>query len=111
MIHIVRDNAGSAQIDEMLQELENYIKLAVDIRRRVLAGGGALNADCEAALLEDGSKQEDIWGADWIPSTREVRYEALINLRPDQGSFSMEPEDSDLRQVLGEIVRERMGSK
>ena len=27
--------------------------------------GGEMHADCEAVLLEDGSRQEDVWGADW----------------------------------------------
>jgi Protein of unknown function (DUF5674) len=53
-------------MEEKLQGLETYVKLAVDLERRILAGGGALHADCEAALLEDGSRQEDVWGADWI---------------------------------------------
>lgn len=43
----------------MLDALGTYIKLAVDIRRRILAGG-ILHADCESELLEDGSKQEDM---------------------------------------------------
>lgn len=41
-------------------------------------------AECEAVLLEDGSRQEDIRGADWVPSTRQIRFEALINIRPRQ---------------------------
>ena len=43
------------------------MKLAVDLERRILAGGGALHADCEAVLLGAGSRQEDVWGADWVP--------------------------------------------
>lgn len=53
----------------MLEELYRIVKLAVDIRREILAGGGQMHADCEAALIEDGSRQEDIWGANWIPLT------------------------------------------
>ena len=41
---------------EMLQSLGSYVKLAVDVRREVLAGGGELHADCEQVLLEDGSR-------------------------------------------------------
>lgn len=58
------------------------MKLAVDLERGILAGGGALHADCEAALLEDGSRQEDVWGADWIPGAQQVTFESLINIRP-----------------------------
>ena len=69
MIHLIRERATAGQMSEMLEQLENYVKLAVDVRRGVMAGGGALHADCEAVLLEDGSAQEDVWGADWIPAT------------------------------------------
>ena len=44
----------------MLEELDPIIKLAVDVRRKLLAGGGQMHADCEAALIEDGSNQENI---------------------------------------------------
>lgn len=54
-IYIVRVHATSTQMKEMLAALGIYIKLAVDIRRGILAGGGELHADCERALLEDGS--------------------------------------------------------
>jgi Protein of unknown function (DUF5674) len=62
------------------------IELAVDIRREILAGGGELHADCEQALLDDGSEQVDIWGADWDPQAATVTYESLINIRPRQNN-------------------------
>ncbi len=52
----------------MLQVLGTYIKLAVDLERGILSGGGALHADCEAVLLEDGSRQEDIWVRTGFPA-------------------------------------------
>lgn len=63
-IHIIRQRATEDEIQEMLEELETYIKLSVDVEREILAGGGEYHADCEEVLLEDGSRQEDIWGAD-----------------------------------------------
>ena len=72
MIHLLRQKASAAQVVEMQEALDVYIKVAVDIERGVLAGGGALHADCEAVLLEDGSQQIDIWGADWIPSIQDA---------------------------------------
>lgn len=65
----------------MVEALGVYVKLAVDIRRGILAGGGVLHADCEATLLDDGIQREDIWGADWIPFSQQIRFEALINIR------------------------------
>ena len=93
----------------MLQTLSTYIKLAVDIQRGILAGGGVLHADCESALLEDGSKQEDIWGADWNPFSQQVTFEALINIRPRQNNPSLEILDLTLRMRMAEITHQLLG--
>lgn len=105
VVHIVRHRATRAMMSEMLQSLGSYVKLAVDVRREVLAGGGELHADCEQVLLEDGSRQEDIWGADWLPFSQEVQFEALINIRPRQDNFSMTIQDPAIRDQVETIVR------
>jgi hypothetical protein len=106
VIHIVRHRATPTMVSEMLQSLDSYVKLAVDVRRAVLAGGGELHADCEQVLLEDGSRQEDIWGADWLPFSQEVQFEALINIRPRQNNPSMTILDPVVRARVETIVRQ-----
>lgn len=108
-IHIVRTVATPAQLEEMRAAL-GYVKLAVDIRRRILAGGGIMHADCEAVLIEDGSAQADVWGADWDPYEQLVEFESLINIRPAGGNRSLRIEDPELRRLVESIVRERFGS-
>lgn len=109
MIHIIREHATKEQMQEMMEMLETYIKLAVDIERRILAGGGAMHADCEAVLLEDGGQQEFIWGADWNPATQEVTFESLINIRPRQNNRSLELQDLGLRAQVEQITRNLLG--
>ena len=94
----------------MLQTLETYIKLAVDIQRGILAGGGAMHADCEAVLLENGSRQEDVWGADWNPAAQQVTFESLINIRPRQGNPAMEILDPTIRAQVAHTVQQLLGS-
>ncbi len=106
MIHIVRTRATQQQMSEMLQTLGTYVKLAVDIQRRLLAGGGAMHADCEAALLEDGSQQQDVWGADWNPTTQQVTFESLINIRPRQNNPAMDILDPVIQQQVAHITQE-----
>jgi hypothetical protein len=108
-IHLLNSPANKRQLDKMSEVFDVFIKIAVDIRRGILAGGGALHADCEAVLLNDGSKQEDIWGADWIPMTQQIRYEALINIRPHQKNPSMEVLDTSIRERIAEIVQRLLG--
>ena len=109
MIDIIRDKATPAQIKEMLEMLQSYIKLAVDIDRGILAGGGAMHADCEAILLDDGSRQEFIWGADWDPSAQQVTFESLINIRPRQNNPSMEILDLEIRKEVADVTVKLLG--
>ena len=108
MIHLINIRATPKQIEEMMKTLKSYIKLAVDIERKILAGGGELHADCEAILLGDGSKQENIWGANWIPSTKKVGYEAMLNLAPRRNNPSMEIQDPKIRHRVEVVIRERL---
>lgn len=109
MIHILSRKASQGDIEDMLEELDSYVKLAVDIRLGILAGGGAMHADCEAALVESGSGQEDIWGADWIAASGQISFESLINIRPRQGNRSMEIEDAGIRGQVEGVIRRVFG--
>jgi hypothetical protein len=104
-ILLLRDRAFPQQVSEMLEALQTFIKLAVDVERNVMAGGGAMHADGEAVLLQEGSRQEDIWGADWDPYAQEVHFEALINIRPRQGNRSMMIQNPEIRSRVEAIVR------
>jgi hypothetical protein len=111
MIHLIRVPATLQQIEEMLQSLDTYIKLAVDIDRGVLAGGGVMHADCESVLLEDGSTQEKIWGADWNPTSQQVTFESLINIRPRENNPSLEILDPSIRDRVAQITQRLLGHK
>jgi len=104
-IFIIKKHTSNEELKQMKEALGSYIKLAVDIKKGILAGGGVLHADCEAALLKDGSKQKDIWGADWIPSKKQVTFESLINIRPKQNNRSMKIQDPNIRSQVEEIIR------
>lgn len=60
MIHLLKEKATSAQIQEMLEEYENMIKVVVDIRRRFVSGGGEMHSDCGSILLANASEQDDL---------------------------------------------------
>lgn len=89
------------------------VKLVVDVRRRLVAVGGELHADAEALLIEQGSRQADLWGANYYPGVgveRCVEYTALINIRPSQGNRSMKIEDPAVRETMRAIVHEIVGT-
>lgn len=108
MVIIIKDRATQGQVEEMLQALRIY-KGAVDIERGILAGGGEKHALCEAALLEDGSRQRDIWGADWTPFNQSIAYESIINIRPSQNNRSMIIQNIVIRERVKQITQELIG--
>ncbi|WP_017301630.1 DUF5674 family protein [Nodosilinea nodulosa] len=110
MIQIIRSRAEPEQMLQMLEALGIYIKLAVDVERRILAGGGELHTDCELILLDDGSEQANIWGADWYPLRQAVGYESLINIRPSANNRSMEIQEPVLREDISQIVQSLLGN-
>src|SRR5512143_4346169 len=80
---------------------EDMVKYVVDVERGVAAVGGEMHDDAEHVLLDDGSRQADLWGANYYPGRgREecIEYTALINIRPAQGNRSMEIQDPAVRE-------------
>ncbi len=91
---------------------KDMVKLVVDIRRGVVAVGGELHADAEQMLLEQGSAQADLWGANYYPGRGPegcIEYTALINIRPSQNNRGMEVQDSETRRTIREITYSLIG--
>jgi hypothetical protein len=109
MIHLLKEKATPTQIQEMLDRYENMIKIVVDIRHRFLAGGGEMHADCESVLLDDGSEQDDLWGANWYPHEQRIEFESLINIRPRLGNRSIVLQDENLRRQVEAVTQEILG--
>ncbi|MCU0251236.1 MAG: DUF5674 family protein [Vicinamibacterales bacterium] len=89
------------------RHFEDMVKFVVDVERRVAAVGGELHADEEALLLDNGSRQEDLWGANYYPGRGEaacVECTSLINIRPAQANRSMVIESAALRERVREIA-------
>lgn len=105
-IIILRSKASPEQIEKMAENYQGYIKLVVDVKRKILAGGGEKHVDGEQLLLEDGSKQENLWGGgiDW--ETKEIDYNSVINLRPRQENPSRDILSLEIRKEFDSIVKE-----
>ncbi len=102
-IVIVRDSRiEPAELRRLvLLFFEDMVKYVVDVERGVLGLGGEMQADAEQLLLEDGSRQADLWGANYYPGRgREacIEYTSLINIRPAAGNRSMEIQDPVVRE-------------
>jgi hypothetical protein len=90
-----------------LQQFGDMVKIVVDVGRTVMAVGGELHSDEETALLEDGSRQVDLWGANLYPDDRSenfLEFDSMINVRPSQGNRSRNVEDENVRSRIRDVV-------
>lgn len=105
MIVVIDKPAIKNQIKKMLSGFGNYIKVVVDIKKARLAGGGELHVDYKKALLESGSRQEDLWGGGVEWEEKRIEFNSLTNIRPKQGNPSQEILDPETRKKFEKIIK------
>jgi hypothetical protein len=112
-IVIVRERIEPAELKRLvLLYFEDMVKYVVDVERGVVGLGGEMHADAEQLLLEDGSRQVDLWGANYYPGRGRdgcIEYTALINIRPAAGNRSMEVQDPAVRDRVRDLTLALLG--
>ena len=96
-----------AELRRLAERFEDMVKYVVDVERRLVAIGGEMHVDGEQLLLDAGSRQADLWGANYHPGRgREacIEYTSFINIRPSAGNRSMELTDPALRERIRAIT-------
>ena len=106
---LVREPISIQQLRDAGEELfGDMVKAVVDIDKEVMAVGAELHADEEALLLEQNSRQENLWGINLYrnrPMPEMVEFDSMINIRPSQNNRSRGVEDPNVREGIIGIVR------
>ncbi len=85
----------------------DLVKAVVDVERELIAIDAELHSDLEAVLIENGSKQKDLWGVNFYPALRGddfIEFDSMINLRPSHGNMSRGVDDKKNQQKIIEVV-------
>lgn len=85
----------------------DLVKAVVDTKREIMAIDAELHADEEKLLLENGSKQENLWGINIYPDNNEdtwIEFDSMINLRPSQNNFSRGVSDEKIQSMIINVV-------
>ena len=105
---IVRDRIPLTDLDAMAKaQFGDLVKAVVDVERGVMAIGGELHSDEEALLLEDGSKQQHLWGINLYPAIHDeswIEFDSMINIRPSRGNRSRSVDDAETRKAILTVV-------
>ena len=108
LIKIIKDKISKAELAEIAKnQFGDLVKAVVDIEKEIIAIGGELHADAEALLLEQDSRQEDLWGINLYPVKSEsewIEFDSMINIRPSQKNLSRGVEDQNIQKKIKDII-------
>jgi len=86
---------------------DDMVKIVVDIEREVVGIDAEMHADLEAQMLDQGSEQSNLWGANiYFDKTGDdfIEYTSFINIRPRDNNRGMEVIDEEIRNKIRQIV-------
>ena len=86
----------------------NLVKAVVDIEKEIMATGGELHADEEAALIAEGSRRENTWGKKLYPDKpgqEFIEYDSMVNIKPAHGNRSRGVESAEIREKIAAVVK------
>ena len=107
---IIKD-ISLAELKTMAEKMYgSMVKADVDVVQKIVIIDMGMHADGEAYLMEQGSKQNDLWGINLHPDdfgTEDfIEFDSMINIRPSQGNPSKDVLDVSVRRQIVSIVRE-----
>lgn len=105
---IIEDSIKLTELRDMAKNMfGDFVKAVVDVEREIVAVDAELHADLEAPLLEQGSKQENLWGINLYPKLSGedfVEFDSMINIKPRQENRSRNVENQGVRDKIVSIV-------
>lgn len=105
---LVDRNITLGELQKMADgNFSELVKAVVDVKRGVMVVDAELHSDEEALLLENGSKQADLWGINLYPGVSDpswIEFDSMINIRPFQGNRSRGVDDLKIQEQIVAIV-------
>lgn len=107
------DNIDIVELAKMAEKMYgNFVKGVVDIEKNIMVLDAEMHVDEEQFLLEQGSKQNDLWGINLHPDNFGradfVEFDSMINIRPRQQNMSRGVESPEIRQKIISLVSEKI---
>lgn len=92
------------QIKSVSEQFEVYIKTVIDVKQKICIAGMDRHFEGEQILLQDGSKQTDLWGGGIDLETKEIDFNSFINIRPRDNNTKNEIQSEDVKKKFKELT-------
>lgn len=93
------------EIEKLKEQFDSYIKTVIDVKRKICSAGADRHFESEKILLEQGSKQSDIWGGGIDTDTKSIDFNSFINIRPTNNNPSNDILDPKKRKRYDKLTR------
>lgn len=94
-----------SEIEKLKERFNVYIKIVVDIERKICSAGADKHFESEKILLSGGSKQTDLWGGGIDLATKIIDYNSFINIRSLDNNPSNEILDPEIRKKFETLTQ------
>lgn len=74
------------EIDQLKEVFDVYIKTVIDVEKKICSAGANRHFESEKILLDQDSKQSDLWGGGIDLETKIVDFNSFINIRPSDNN-------------------------
>jgi hypothetical protein len=93
------------EIEKLKNQFGSYIKMVIDLEKKVCSAGMDRHFEGEEILLAQGSEQSDIWGGGVDIETKTIDFNSFINIRPSDSNPSNEIQNLETREIFEELSK------
>lgn len=93
------------EIEKLKEKFDVYIKTVIDIEKKICSAGSDRHFESEKILLDQGSRQNSLWGGGVDLETKVIDYNSFINIRPTDNNTSNEIQDSTVRGEFEKLTK------
>ncbi|MDO8618802.1 MAG: DUF5674 family protein [Candidatus Daviesbacteria bacterium] len=94
-----------AEIKKLQEVFDSYIKTVIDVDKKICSAGCDRHFEGEKILLDQDSKQSNLWGGGIDLETKEIDYNSFINIRPNDNNTSNEIQDGKIREEFHNLMK------
>ena len=93
------------EVKKVREQFDLYIKTVIDIEKKVCSAGSDRHFESEKILLDQESKQKDLWGGGIDINTKIISFDSFINIGPADKNTSNEIQDPKIREKFEKLTK------
>jgi hypothetical protein len=112
-MQLITKKISLEELKKMSEKMEyNLVKAVVDTEKGIMVVDAPMHVDQEMFLLEEGSRQENLWGINiypYNPIDQWIEFDSMINVRPSFGNRTRGVDSRENQEMIKTIVYRLIG--